>query len=177
MQKGHGCAALALVLACAVVVPGREAIATPVGKSSADQVATDAATLNGKFDPQRDPSADLRAAIAEAKRSGRRIMLDVGGEWCIWCHRMDAFIEGDSELREFRSTNYVWVKINYSEENENQKFLSGYPKIKAYPHLFVLDADGKLLHSQFTGVLELGKSYDKEKFAGFLRTWAPSRRT
>lgn len=131
------------------------------------------AALSASFDPARDPVADLETAKVEAKRGGKRILLDVGGEWCSWCHILDDFIAGDSEIRRFRDANYVWVKVNYSEENENQAFLSQFPEIKGYPHLFVLDNDGKLLHSQFTGELEKGKGYDRGKFFDFLKQWAP----
>ena len=82
-------------------------------------------------------------------------------------------MEGDSELRRFRDANYVWMKVNYSEENENAEFLARFPEIKGYPHLFVLDAEGQLLHSQFTGDLEKGKGYDRAKFDAFLKAWAP----
>jgi thiol:disulfide interchange protein len=131
------------------------------------------AGLNASFDPRRDPASDLETAKVEAQRGGKRVLLDVGGEWCSWCHILDKFVEGDAEIRSFRDANYVWMKVNYSEENENQAFLSKYPEIKGYPHLFVLDADGKLLHSQFTGELEKGKGYDREKFFAFLKAWAP----
>ncbi|NTV74345.1 MAG: thioredoxin, partial [Holophaga sp.] len=40
-------------------------------------------------------------------------------------------------------------------------------------HLFVLDADGKVLHSQDTGVLEEGKGYSREKVTAFLTAWKP----
>jgi len=132
-----------------------------------------AAALSAGFDPARDPFSDLETAKVEAKRGGKRILLDVGGEWCSWCHILDDFIGGDAEIRSFRDANYVWVKINFSPENENQSFLSQYPEIKGYPHLFVLDNDGKLLHSQFTGELEKGKGYDRKKFFAFLKEWAP----
>ena len=132
------------------------------------------AALNAGFDPKRDPASDLEMARVEAQRGGKRILLDVGGEWCSWCHLLDKFVEGDAEIRSFRDANYVWMKVNYSEENENRAFLSKYPAIKGYPHLFVLDADGQLLHSQFTGALEKGKGYDRAKFFTFLKTWAPA---
>lgn len=131
------------------------------------------AALNAQFDPARDPAADLETAKVEAQRGGKRILLDVGGEWCSWCHLLDAFMDGDSEIRRFRDAHYVWVKVNFSEENENAAFLKQFPEIKTYPHLFVLDAQGKLLHSQFTGDLEKGKGYDRAKFFRFLQDWAP----
>ncbi len=135
------------------------------------------AALNADFDPARNPADDLETAKIEAKRGGKRIILDVGGEWCSWCHLMDQFVEGDAEVRRLRDANYVWMKVNYSEDNENTAFLAQFPEVKGYPHLFVLDADGQLLHSQFTGELELakdkGKGYDRARFLALLQQWAP----
>lgn len=131
------------------------------------------AALNAAFDPARDPATDLEMAKVEAQRGNKRIILDVGGEWCPWCHILDRFVEGDAEVRRLRDANYIWMKVNYSEDNENEVFLSQYPEVKGYPHLFVLDAEGGLLHSQFTGELEQGKSYDRAKFLAFMKEWAP----
>jgi len=129
--------------------------------------------LPAKFDPARDPAKDVAAAAAAAKAQGKRVIVDVGGEWCSWCHILDRFIDGDADVRALRDRGYVWVKVNWSRENKNEAFLSRWPKIDGYPHLFVLDGDGKLLHSQETGSLESGKSYDKAKFVDFLRRWSP----
>ena len=151
-------------------------ISQPVASGNTPTAADIAAVaaLNAQFDPARDPVADLETAKVEAQRGGKRIILDVGGEWCSWCHLLDAFMEGDSEIRRFRDAHYVWMKVNYSEENENAAFLSRFPEIKGYPHLFVLDGEGQLLHSQFTGDLEKDKGYDRAKFFAFLKQWAPA---
>jgi hypothetical protein len=71
-------------------------------------------------------------------------------------------------VQSLRDAGYVWVKVNWSRENKNEALLSRWPAIKGYPHLFVLDADGKLIHSQDTEALEAGKDYDKAKFVAFL---------
>jgi thiol:disulfide interchange protein len=127
------------------------------------------------FDPTRDAAKDIEKALTEAERTGKRVILDVGGDWCRWCHEMERYIEAHAELRELRDRNFVTVKVNWSPENRNEAVLSKYPKIKGYPHLFVLDAKGALLHSQDTGLLEDGKSsYDLEKFTAFLKEWSPS---
>ena len=159
-----------------VADPGQP-VASGNTPAAADVAAV--AGLNAQFDPARDPVADLATAKVEAQRGGKRIVLDVGGEWCSWCHLLDAFIEGDAEIRSFRDANYVWMKVNYSEDNENAAFLSQFPQIKGYPHLFVLDAQGTLLHSQFTGELEADKGqpkgYNRERFVAFMKGWAPSK--
>src|SRR5262245_57567014 len=125
--------------------------------------------LPKKFDPARDPAKDVAAAAAAAKSEGKRVLLDVGGEWCVWCHMMDDFIAANPEVRAAVDANYVVVKVNWSPQNKNQAFLSTLPPVKGYPHLFVLDADGRLVHSQDTDVLELGRGYDKAKFLAFLK--------
>jgi thiol:disulfide interchange protein len=129
-----------------------------------------------KFDPSRDPEKDLDSVITEAKRTDKRILLDVGGEWCIWCHYLDKFFEDNKDVPEFMHNNYVVLKINYSKENENKEFLSKFPKIPGYPHLFVLDENGKLLHSQDTSELEKGRGHDRDKVFAFLRKWAPQNK-
>jgi thioredoxin-related protein len=128
-----------------------------------------------KFDPKRNPFEDLKSAIELAAESNKRIILDIGGEWCIWCHRIDAFMHNTEEIKTLLEENYIVLKINYSKENKNEKFLSQYPAVEGYPHFFVLDSDGKLLHSQNTGELEKEKDYDKEKFVAFLNKWKSTK--
>lgn len=128
-----------------------------------------------KFDPTRDAEKDIQAAIKEAEKSDKRILLDVGGEWCIWCHRLDEFFADNKDVNKFLHDNFVVVKVNYSPENKNEKVLSRYPEIPGYPHFFVLDTDGKFLHSQGTGELEEGKGHDRNKMMTFLKKWAPKK--
>ena len=131
-----------------------------------------AQTLPDRFDPTRDAASDVAAAANLAKSQGKRVIVDVGGEWCSWCHILDRFIAANPDVAALIGERYVWVKVNYSKENKNEAFLSRWPKVAGYPHLFVLDANGKLLRSQDTGALEAGKSYDKSKLLAFLKRWA-----
>ena len=49
----------------------------------------------------------------------------------------------------------------------------GIANCAGYPHFFVLDGQGKLLHSQDTAELEKGKSYRARRFKRFLTRWGP----
>ena len=126
-----------------------------------------------KYDPKREAARDIDDAIAESKRSNRRILLIVGGEWCSWCHILDNYFAAHPDLKALRDKNFVTVKINFSDESPNEAVLSRYPPSEGYPHMFVLGSDGKFLHSQGTAVLESGKSYNLEKMNDFLTRWAP----
>jgi thiol:disulfide interchange protein len=139
--------------------------------------AASALDLPKKFDATRDPAKDVAAAAEAAKAQGKRVLVDVGGEWCVWCHIMDDFIAANPDVRSLVEAGYVVVKVNWSRENKNEAFLATLPAIKGYPHLFVLDGNGKLVHSQETDVLEQGRSYDKSKFVAFLKNRALPRST
>ena len=128
-----------------------------------------------QYDPKRDAAADIDAAVAEAKRSKRHVLVEVGGEWCGWCHRLEDYLKEKKKLNALLERNFVVVKVNYSPENENEEVLSRYPEVAGYPHFFVLDDQGKLLHSQDTAKLEKGKSYHARRFKRFLTRWGPKR--
>lgn len=139
---------------------------------AADPAASTGTTSAG-YDPTADPFVDLQQAVSEATGSGRRILLEVGGEWCIWCHYWEDFLAADAAVSQPLARAFVVLKVNFSPENENSEFLSRYPQIPGYPHFFVLDADGRFLHSQGTAVLELDRSYEPKKVLDFIRQWGP----
>jgi thiol:disulfide interchange protein len=147
---------LLLLLACALVgvLPARAA-----------------SDLPAKFDPARDAAADVATAVAMAQAQGKRVLVDVGGEWCSWCHILDRFIAANADVRQLRDDHYVWVKVNFSPQNRNEALLARWPKVKGYPHLFVLDAQGRLVHSQNTDELEADQDYDKAKVLAFLQRY------
>jgi thiol:disulfide interchange protein len=160
-----------LLVSCLALLPLPALAQTPTSPNP--KVANTKATE--KFDPSRNARKDIEDSIARAKKTHKRIILDVGGEWCIWCHRLDDYFAQNAGLKKLREENFIWLKINFSPENENKELLATYPEIPGYPHLFVLDENGKLLHSQNTGDLEAGKSYDLDKMSAFLKKWSPQK--
>ena len=137
--------------------------------------AESASPLPYDFDPRRDPAKDLEVALRIARAANRRVVVEVGGEWCSWCHILDRFFEANPDLKRFRDANYVWLKVNWSPENKNEAFLRRYPAIPGYPHFFVLDGNGRVAWSQKTSELEAKKNYDPAAMHAFLVKWAPKR--
>jgi thioredoxin-related protein len=132
-----------------------------------------------EYDASRNAAQDIQAAQAEARRTAKRVLVQVGGAgaWCDWCHFMDTFFQTHPELVELRDRYFVTVKVSVSVENQNKEVLSQYPKIFGYPHFFVLDAQGKLLQSQQTSQLEMGQgnTYDPQKVRAFLLDWGEQK--
>jgi len=129
-----------------------------------------------KYDPKRNADQDIKNVVLEGQKTGKRILLEVGGEWCSWCHILDKYFQENPRLTAFRDQNFILLKINFSPENENEAVLSRYPKIPGYPHFIVLEKDGKLLISQGTSELEEGRSYNLNRMTAFFEKWAPRKK-
>src|SRR5216117_1030443 len=59
---------------------------------------TESSPLPTRFDPARDPARDLDTALQMARATRRRVLAEVGGEWCTWCHIMDRFFAANPDL-------------------------------------------------------------------------------
>ena len=127
------------------------------------------------YNPSANVSKDVEQALAKARKEKKNVLLQVGGNWCVWCYRLNSFIQTDSLLKRLLNDNYVLYHLNYSKENKNLDYLKklGYPQRFGFPVLIVLDANGKQLHTQDSALLEKGNGYDKEKVKSFLKNWAP----
>lgn len=123
------------------------------------------------FDPTRDTAKDIAAAIKLAGKQNKHILLDVGGNWCPWCHKLDHLFKTDKEVATLLK-QYIVVQVDFSKGHENKEVLANYPKVAGYPHLFVLDKAGKLIQSQDTGKLESGDHHDPAKVIEFLTKFA-----
>ena len=130
----------------------------------ADAVS-DAPPLPVKSDPARDGARDLETALQLARETKRRVLVEVGGQWSTWCHIMDRFFAANPDLKRIREANFVWLKVNFSKENPTEALLARWPKVTGYPHLFVLDEDGRVLQSQDTSLLEAVEDYDRAALA------------
>jgi thioredoxin-related protein len=137
-------------------------------------LAGTAQDMGAGFDPKRDAAKDIEDAIQLARKLNKRVLIDVGDNGCGWCRDLSEFFETNEEAARLLRKSYIVVKVNWSLENENKEVLSRYPKIPGYPHLFVLDVNGKLLHSQRTFLLHSGGHHDPARVIAFLKSWEPA---
>lgn len=135
------------------------------------------------YDDSADPAVQIDEAIAQAKAEGKFVIAQVGGNWCPWCLRFADYISKDSEIAAVVQDNFVYVHINVRKKNEqtgkNETCTEamaklGNPMRFGYPVMVVLDATGKVLHTQDSSYLESGESYDKDKVMRFFNNWKPA---
>lgn len=131
--------------------------------------------LEHLYNPAADAAADLAKAQQRAAAANKHVLLQIGGNWCIWCKRFYKFVHDDTELNALLEKNYIVYHLNYSKENQNLPVLKTleYPQRFGFPVLVVLDAQGRRLHTQNSALLESADSYDKKKVADMLKQWGP----
>ena len=161
-----------IIMFCALTYFAFGQDSAEVGANPRAQAGTYTPILH--FDSKRDATADIQAAVSEAQKTGKRILLDVGGDWCTYCQQMDQFFQTRPEIRRLRDSNFITVPIFYSSEDKNEMVLKHYPKVEGIPHFFVLEKDGTLLRSQHVLELRSNGQYDPEKIRAFLIKWSSS---
>lgn len=132
-------------------------------------------TTRHLYNPKAIVEEDVSRLVAQAKAEKKHVLLQVGGNWCVWCYKFNSFVQLDSTLKRILTRNYVVYHLNYSKENKNLDYLQklGNPQRFGFPVLVVLDADGNRLHTQDSALLEKGNGYDFDKVRSFLENWTP----
>lgn len=126
------------------------------------------------YDEHRDPFKDAVAAIALAHKTHRNVLIEVGGNWCMWCNRMDAFLEKNPVVYQALHNKFVLLKINVSDGNENKAFMKSLPPVLGYPHMYVSTSTGKMILSKDTGELQDEHGYSVQRWLQFLTRWQAS---
>jgi thiol:disulfide interchange protein DsbD len=81
---------------------------------------------------------DFKSALAEAKKSNRKLLIDFEATWCGPCKTMDEWIWTDAEVAGLLSAGFVSVKI----DGDLEKALADRFDVTGYPSMIVLDSNG-----------------------------------
>ena len=156
----------------ATVVVDQDSAAIAEAKKKA--AAEEKAKLPKPYNAAENAEAKISELVKKAKAENKNIILQAGGNWCIWCLRFNNYVQTTPELKEIVDKNYLYYHLNYSPENKNTKVFAKYdnPGEKfGYPVFVVLDQNGKIIHTQDSAVLEEGKGYSIEKVKEFFLKW------
>lgn len=120
-----------------------------------------------------DGHGPLQRALAQSRGDHRTVVVMFGGNWCIWCRRLDYSLTHDPVLSPIVRDHFRFVHVD-SRANHALDDELGHPTSHGVPVLVVLDAEGHPVFTQDTGLLELGQGHSRTRVEAFLRRFAPS---
>lgn len=128
------------------------------------------------YDTKAKGDEQIKAALEQAQKENKNVILKFGANWCGWCHKLSDMFKSNADVAKVLGENYIVVLIDVDKGN-NADIVKKYgePTRHGLPVLVVLDKAGKQLHTQDTGKLEEGNHHDPAKVLAFLNEWKPSK--
>ncbi len=88
--------------------------------------------------------------MAEAKKSNKKMLVDVYTDWCSWCKRMDADTYSNTGIASYLQARYVLVKLNaessakqsYNGKQYTEQELASQFGVSGYPTTLFFKSDG-----------------------------------
>ncbi len=114
--------------------------------------------------------AGVRAAIAEARRTHKRVLIDFGGDWCPDCQVLDIYAN-QSPNKELLAKYFVKVNVNIGHMDTNLELAHKYGvPITGVPALAVVDGYGKVIYAQTKEFSDM-RNMQSSDLTGFLNKW------
>jgi len=128
------------------------------------------------YDEKADARQQIGAAIAEAAKAQKNVILVFGANWCGDCRALEAQMHKE-ELAALIAANYEVVKIDVGRYNKNRDIGEKYhvPLHHGIPALAVLDPRGNVLYAMDQGQFSDASQMSYESIKEFFVKWEPKR--
>jgi thiol-disulfide isomerase/thioredoxin len=166
-------AAITLALAFAA----GSALAAPAPKMAIRSYAELKAPIPPPYDEKANADAALGRALKRAKANGKRVLIDLGGNWCGDCLVLSATMDRP-ELRTFLNRHFEVVMVDVGQFDRNLQIPARYgfkDRLEGVPALLVVDPkSGKQLVSR-AQITELAnaRAMSPQGLADWIAKWTP----
>ena len=126
------------------------------------------------YDEKADADADVAAAFSRARKSHKRVLIDLGGNWCGDCVVL-ANIMQLPEVKPFMAAHYEVVSVDVGRENRNLQIPArfGVDLAGGVPTVLVVEPNGKaLVDAGHIAALEDARHMTPQGIADWLAQWA-----
>jgi hypothetical protein len=147
-MRRAGWSALLAAIAIASCTAAAAAVTAP--RAGITDIAHLPTPLPFPYDERANPDAQIAAAFARARASGKRVIIELGGNWCSWCRILEA-VMALPDVKPFVDRHFEVVKIDVGKFDRNlhipKRF--GLANVEAVPYVFVTEPDGRVIHHSF----------------------------
>lgn len=125
------------------------------------------------YNDKSDADADVAAAFAKAQASGKRVLIDFGGNWCPDCRVMAGVMELP-ELKPFVEAHYEVVTVDVGRFDRNLHIPKRYgiEKLAGVPTALIVEADGTLINAANAAEVANAREMTPQDIANWLARYA-----
>ena len=126
------------------------------------------------YDENANANKAVAAAFERAKKSHKRVLIDLGGNWCVDCVVLANFVEQPS-VKKFVAAHYEWVAVDVGRFDRNLQVPARFGltnRLTGVPTIIVADADGKQLNKNDVFVLADARIMTPQAVADYLAKYA-----
>ena len=124
------------------------------------------------YDPGQDAEAAIARAQARARKAGKLLMIDMGGNWCVDCLVLTAVMSLPA-AKAFIDRHFEVVTVDVGQFDKNLQVPARYRvTLKAVPCVVVVDAKGKIVNRGQELALGSAASLSPQAVLDQLAAWA-----
>jgi thiol-disulfide isomerase/thioredoxin len=141
---------------------------------SVQDVRNLAVTITAPYDEKADADRAVAAAFARAKVSGKRVLIDLGGNWCPDCIIL-ANIMALPEFKPWLEARYEIVAVDVGRFDKNLQVPVRFgltERLRGVPAILVATPDGKLVNDGDPFTLANASTMNPQTTANWLAKWA-----
>ena len=126
------------------------------------------------YDESANADATVNAAFVRAKKDGKRVLIDLGGNWCTDCIVLANVLELP-EVKSFVDAHFEFVEVDVGRFDRNlqiQKRFGFDKKLEGLPSLLIAEPDGTLVNKGHVSALADDRTMTPQGIANWLAQWA-----
>ena len=126
------------------------------------------------YNEAANADAQVAAAFARAQKSHKRVLIDLGGNWCVDCIVLANFVRLP-EMRHFMEAHYEEVLVDVGRFNRNLQIPARFgitERLKGVPALLIVTPDGKLVNGDNIFATADAHSMTPQAIAAYLAKYA-----
>ncbi len=161
---------LMTLAALSLATPGFAATAPRISISSLDGLHQ---PLPFPYDEKADADHQVAKAKARARAEGKKLLIDLGGNWCADCRILAGVLELP-EIRAFVQKHYVVVTVDVGRFDKNAQIARPYgvTSLKGVPALLIVDPrTDKLVNGDRLFALADARHMTPQALADWLAQW------
>ena len=165
---------ISLVLAAALTVSAASA-SVPAPKVTVTDIHALPIVEMNPYDESADADKAVAAAFARARHSRKRVMIDLGGNWCGDCVVL-ANIMQLPEMKSFIAAHFEFVSVDVGRFDKNLQIPARFgitKRLEGVPALLIVEPNGKtLVDAGHVSALEDARHMTPQALADWLALWA-----